>query len=133
MKKGIIKKIEAKDKFKEMYKFELTMDNGDVGIIYKVDNDPKVSEGDEKHYTLKPNGSMKIVNPEYQNNNTNYSYKATNDEDNIRKAVALKCASQIAAATGLSTKETVNLAWNFLNDFLNASEQKNSTNDDIPF
>ena len=71
MKKGIIKKIEAKDKFKEMFKFELTMDNGDVGMIFKVENDAKVKEGEEVHYTLKPNGSMKIVNPEYANHNNN--------------------------------------------------------------
>ena len=132
MKKSIIKKIEAKDKFKEMYKFELTMENGDVGIIYKVENDPKVSEGDEKHYTLKPNGSMKIVNPEYQNNSTNYSYKATDDETNIRRAVALKTGVQFAIAKEMNSDQAVEVAEKFLK-FLNNETPKVERVDDLPF
>mgnify|MGYP003117729638 FL=1 len=132
MKKSIIKKIEAKDKFKEMYKFELTMENGDVGIIYKVENDPKVSEGDEKHYTLKPNGSMKIVNPEYQNNSTNYSYKATDDETNIRRAVALKTGVQFAIAKEMNSDQAVEVAEKFLK-FLNNETTKVERVDDLPF
>lgn len=132
MKKSIIKKIEAKDKFKEMYKFELTMENGDVGIIYKVENDPKVSEGDEKHYTLKPNGSMKIVNPEYQNNLTNYSYKATDDETNIRRAVALKTGVQFAIAKEMNSDQAVEVAEKFLK-FLNNETTKVERVDDLPF
>ena len=132
MKKSIIKKIEAKDKFKEMYKFELTMENGDVGIIYKVENDPKVSEGDEKHYTLKPNGSMKIVNPEYKNNLTNYSYKATDDETNIRRAVALKTGVQFAIAKEMNSDQAVEVAEKFLK-FLNNETTKVERVDDLPF
>jgi len=132
MKKSIIKKIEAKDKFKEMYKFELTMENGDVGIIYKVENDPKVSEGDEKHYTLKPNGSMKIVNPEYQNNSTNYSYKAIDDDTNIRRAVALKTGVQFAIAKEMNSDQAVEVAEKFLK-FLNNETTKVEKVDDLPF
>tara|TARA_R100001163_G_C5066916_1_gene205629 strand:+ start:1274 stop:1693 length:420 start_codon:yes stop_codon:yes gene_type:complete len=139
MKKSKIKTIVKKDKFKEMYKFELTMENGDVGIIYKVEDAPGVNENDEVHYTQKPNGSMKIVNPEYANQDSssklNYNYK-NNEDERIARSVAIKTATDFGINKGFEVQQILELAKIMSDYILNDIQKKENVFDnsgDVPF
>ena len=65
MKTAKINNIHQKPNFKTndgktLYVFELTLDNGDVGAIFKQKENPYVQIGDSINYELTERGTIKI-------------------------------------------------------------------------
>ena len=76
--------------FKELYVFEIELDNGDIGKIYRKSNDSKLSVGQDISYTMNDKGSIKIVT-DYQKNQSQLSPKQNVDKKNLYyfKAICL--------------------------------------------
>lgn len=61
-KTGIVKAVQGDGKFQEFWKFEVEMENGDVGIMYKKVDNPYIEIGQEIKYTLnKETKTLKVV------------------------------------------------------------------------
>jgi hypothetical protein len=82
MKNSKVVNVQGSGMFKELYVFELELDNGDIGKIYRKSNDSKLSVGQDISYTINDKGSIKIVT-DYQKNNQIQSSKKNKDVDDL--------------------------------------------------
>ena len=69
--KSKLKTVQGNGNWKEFYKFDVEFEDGNGGTIYRKTNEPKVTIGEEYNYSINDKGSVKIVNPNYQNNGFN--------------------------------------------------------------
>ena len=71
--KSKVKKITGDGTWNDLYKFEIELDNGDIGKLYKKRDDSGLSIGQEIDYNINEKGSLKII--------TNYekSYAKSNN------------------------------------------------------
>jgi hypothetical protein len=83
MKNSKVVNVQGSGMFKELYVFEVELDNGDIGKIYRKSNDSKLSVGQDISYTINDKGSIKIVT-DYQKNNQSQS---TPKQDNVQKFI----------------------------------------------
>lgn len=67
LKKSVVKSVNKKDMFNELYKFELTMEDGTTGMMYKKSENPFVKIGDEVVFGVNAKGTIKII-PKGQEN-----------------------------------------------------------------
>ena len=79
MKNSKVVNVQGSGMFKELYVFEVELDNGDIGKVYRKSDDPKLSIGQEISYTLNDKGSIKIVTDYQKNNPTQSSPQKSND------------------------------------------------------
>ena len=91
MKNSKVKNVQGSGMFKELYVFEVELDNGDIGKIYRKSNDSKLSVGQDISYTMNDKGSIKIVT-DYQKNQTQSSPKQDDVQKLIVKQSSLKAA-----------------------------------------
>jgi len=92
MKNSKVKNVQGSGMFKELYVFEVELDNGDVGKIYRKSNDSKLSNGQDISYTINDKGSIKIVT-DYQKNQSQSSPQKSDDVQKlIVKQSSLKAA-----------------------------------------
>jgi len=61
MTKNKVKSVQGNGTYKDMFIFEIALENGDVGNIYRKTDDAKVEVGQEIEYDLKPSGTIKII------------------------------------------------------------------------
>jgi len=83
MKNSKVVNVQGSGMFKELYVFEVELDNGDIGKIYRKSNDSKLSVGQDISYTINDKGSIKIVT-DYQKNNQNQS---SPKQDDVQKLI----------------------------------------------
>ena len=93
MKNSKVVNVQGSGMFKELYVFEVELDNGDIGKIYRKSNDSKLSVGQDISYTINDKGSIKIVT-DYQKNNQSQSNPK---QDNVQKFIVRQ--SSITRAT----------------------------------
>ena len=91
MKNSKVVNVQGSGMFKELYVFEVELDNGDIGKIYRKSNDSKLSNGQDISYTINDKGSIKIVT-DYQKNQTQSSPKQDDVQKLIVKQSSLKAA-----------------------------------------
>ena len=92
MKNSKVVNVQGSGMFKELYVFEVELDNGDVGKIYRKSNDSKLSNGQDISYTINDKGSIKIVT-DYQKNQSQSSPQKSDDVQKlIVKQSSLKAA-----------------------------------------
>jgi hypothetical protein len=91
MKNSKVVNVQGSGMFKELYVFEVELDNGDVGKIYRKSNDSKLTNGQDISYTINDKGSIKIVT-DYQKNQTQSSPKQDDVQKLIVKQSSLKAA-----------------------------------------
>tara|TARA_R100001015_G_C4602564_1_gene157537 strand:- start:896 stop:1309 length:414 start_codon:yes stop_codon:yes gene_type:complete len=91
MKNSKVVNVQGSGMFKELYVFEVELDNGDIGKIYRKSNDSKLSVGQDISYTINDKGSIKIVT-DYQKNQTQLSPKQDDVQKLIVKQSSLKAA-----------------------------------------
>jgi len=60
-KNGKVKQVQPTGMFQDLYKFEVTMEDGTAGIMYKKADNPFLNQGDEVNYTLSPKGTFKVI------------------------------------------------------------------------
>ena len=92
MKNSKVVNVQGSGMFKELYVFEVELDNGDVGKIYRKSNDSKLSVGQDISYTINDKGSIKIVTDYQKNNQTQSSPKQDDVQKLIVKQSSLKAA-----------------------------------------
>mgnify|MGYP005997343887 CR=1 FL=1 len=92
MKNSKVVNVQSNGTWKELYKFEVELDNGDIGALYRKSNDSKLTKGQDISYTINDKGTLKIVT-DYQKNQSQSSPKQDVDKNNsIARAVAFKGA-----------------------------------------
>jgi len=92
MKNSKVVNVQGSGMFKELYVFEVELDNGDVGKIYSKSNDSKLSNGQDISYTINDKGSIKIVTDYQKNNQSQSSPKQDDVQKLIVKQSSLKAA-----------------------------------------
>ena len=60
MKTANIKSVQPSGNFKELFMFEVELDNGDTGNIYKKSINPDLELGQSVTYTINDKGTIKI-------------------------------------------------------------------------
>ena len=119
MKTSKIKNIQGSGTFKELYVFELQLENGDNGKIYKKSQESGVKVGDEITYTINEKGSIKIQREEYQKQS--YSNKQSVDvQSSIIKQSSLKaavelCSAYVKVGNTVSSSDVLRIADTFTN------------------
>jgi hypothetical protein len=92
MKNSKVVNVQGSGMFKELYVFEVELDNGDIGKIYRKSNDSKLSIGQDISYTINDKGSIKIVTDYQKNNQSQSSPKQDDVQKLIVKQSSLKAA-----------------------------------------
>ena len=92
MKNSKVVNVQGSGMFKELYVFEVELDNGDVGKIYRKSNDSKLTNGQDISYTINDKGSIKIVTDYQKNNQSQSSPKKDDVQKLIVKQSSLKAA-----------------------------------------
>ena len=60
MKNSKVVNVQGSGMFKELYVFEVELENKDIGKIYRKSNDSKLTNGQEISYTINEKGSIKM-------------------------------------------------------------------------
>ena len=148
MKNSKVVNVQGSGMFKELYVFEVELDNGDIGKIYRKSNDSKLSNGQDISYTINDKGSIKIVTDYQKNNQSQSSPKQdVNVNNSIARAVAFK--GSVLYDTECTQEDVLKNAKYFYDNWLcdNYTDEgkidmikksfdaqfKGTTPDDIPF
>ena len=117
MKTAKITNIEQKPEFKTndgktLYVFELELDNGDKGAIFKQKDNPYVEVGQEINYDLTDRGTIKI-----QREGGGFSQspkKDSNVQEYIIRQSSLKCAIDLVVSEKIEPHEWEKMANSFV-------------------
>ena len=61
LKKSVVKSVQGSGMFNDLYKFEVSFEDGTTGLMYKKADNPYIKEGDEVMYSLNSKGTIKII------------------------------------------------------------------------
>tara|TARA_R100001594_G_scaffold31970_1_gene59439 strand:- start:424 stop:846 length:423 start_codon:yes stop_codon:yes gene_type:complete len=119
MKTAKITNIEQKPEFKTndgktLYVFELELDNGDKGAIFKQKDNPYVEVGQEITYELTDRGSIKIQREGGGFNSSQSFKKDSNVQEYIIRQSSLKCAIDLVVAEKIEAHEWEKMANSFV-------------------
>jgi len=119
MKKAKITSIEKKPDFqtndgKTLYVFELELDNGDKGAIFKQKDNPYVEVGQEITYEINDRGSIKIQREGGGFAPKQSFKKDSNVQEYIIKQSSLKCAIDLVVAEKIEPHEWEKMANSFV-------------------
>ena len=141
-----VAKVTGNGNWKELYKFEVEFENGDVGTLYRKTNEAKVNIGEQYNYTINDKGSIKIVNPNYANGGaTPHQNNSGNSNNKTGEQIArMNCVTNAIAFckdSECSEEHIVKIADFFFNYVMgDCCEIKKTqtpelqvTNDDTPF
>jgi hypothetical protein len=92
--------VQGAGTWNDMFKFEVTMENGDTGTVFSKSQQPPFAVGDTKNYEITPSGrghKIKWVQEQraFTSSSTGSNYQSNNSKDkeeSIARAVALKAA-----------------------------------------
>tara|TARA_R100001086_G_scaffold168914_1_gene91855 strand:+ start:3225 stop:3674 length:450 start_codon:yes stop_codon:yes gene_type:complete len=128
---------------KTLYVFQLKMENGDIGGLFKTTENPYVSVGDTINYTKTEHGNIKIQRDGFgSSNKENFNY--TKDEKTkifdakdrrISKLAIIRDTIQLVCHDKLQINEMQPFAENLLNWVYDKQGVKDFefTDDKIPF
>ena len=150
MKTAKITNIEKKQKpyitndGKTLYVFELELDNGDKGAIYKQSDNPYVSVGDSINYELTDRGTIKIQREGGFTSNRSSNYNYTKEEKTqifdakdrrISKLAILRDTINLVCHDKIELKDVETFAENMLNWVYDKQGTKDLafTDDQVPF
>ena len=137
--KAKVKSIKGDGKFKELFKYEIELDNGEFGKIYKKNSDSGLYEGQEIEYEINDKGTLKVFTEfekKYKSRGGQLiKYPSTKDELIVRQS-SLKCAVDFVIANGGDSDAVIKLAEKFTQYVI--QEDYKPTNvtpktDDLPF
>jgi hypothetical protein len=92
--------VQGAGTWNDMFKFEVTMENGDTGTVFSKSQQPPFAVGDSKNYEITPSGrghKIKWVQEQrsFTPSSTGSNYQSNNSKDkeeSIARAVALKAS-----------------------------------------
>ena len=124
MKTAKVTNVQGSGTFKELYVFELQLENGDTGKIYKKAQDAGVKVGEEITYTLNDKGSIKIQREQYSGGGFSKSnpdvQKSIIKQSSLKAAVEL-CSAYIKSGNSVNSADVLRLADTFTN-WVNGAE-----------
>ena len=146
MKTAKVVSVKGDGTWKEFYKFEVELDNGDSGVMYKKTPQHWLEENQEINYSINDKGTLKVIREGWNNNPSSNGSFGSNSKDGINpfelkdkrisRQCALKCAIEIAVSKGVYTPdEILGQAEQFVEwicEENNGSENKDSENN-APF
>jgi len=145
MKTAKVVSVKGDGTWKEFYKFEVELDNGDSGVMYKKTQQHWLEINQEINYTINDKGTLKVIREGW--NNTPSSNGSSEDrfyskeekskifdakDRRISKLSVLKCAVEMAIAKGVYTPDEILgqaeqfLSWIYEEE--NGSENNDSDN-----
>jgi len=113
MKTSRIKSIQNNGTWKELFKFEVEMENGDVGGCFAKTQDPPFKVGDEKSYEYTQNGKYwnikwaKDEKPAWNGGGAAKSFVKEDKSADIARAVALKAAVDLHKGEGEAINQQI--------------------------
>tara|TARA_R110002020_G_scaffold16986_3_gene60180 strand:- start:1678 stop:2100 length:423 start_codon:yes stop_codon:yes gene_type:complete len=140
MKKSKIKTVQGNGTYKDMFIYEISLENGDVGNIYRKTEEAKVDIGQEIEYDLKPSGTLKILTDYNREEFIKKTTISNSSKDNIQlmivKQSCLKAAVEMDKSGDRS--QIIDDAQYFtdwvMDDCCAKKENKtNNSNENIPF
>jgi len=128
MKTAKVTNVQGSGKFNEYFVFELQLDNGDTGKIYKMKQDAGVKIGEELTYTINDKGSIKIHREQYRGNKIGGGFSKSNPDvqksiikqSSLKAAVEL-CSAYIKSGNSVNSADVLRLADTFTN-WVNGAE-----------
>tara|TARA_R110000744_G_scaffold378122_1_gene493872 strand:+ start:9439 stop:9906 length:468 start_codon:yes stop_codon:yes gene_type:complete len=148
--KGKVKTVQGNGggpgSFMDLYKFEVTMEDGTTGNMFKKTDNPYIGPGDEVQYTINAKGTFKVVRDEdggYKPNtpNNNNFAKSTNSttllsrDELIVRQTCIKAAVDFCKNANCSPEEVTENAQIF-RDWVFTEKLPVKTNgqtNDVPF
>jgi hypothetical protein len=115
MKTSKIKSIQNNGTWKELFKFEVEMENGDVGGCFAASQDPPFKVGDEKQYEYTQNGRYwnikfaKEQRPAWNGGGGAKSFVKEDKSADIARAVALKAAVDLHKGEGEAINQQIGM------------------------
>ena len=101
LKKSVVKSVQGDGMFNELYKFDVSFEDGTNGKMYKKADNPYIKIGDEVMYSLNSKGTIKIIPKGAENNsftpkNSNFG-SDTNRDNLILLQTMFKCSAEYHA------------------------------------
>jgi hypothetical protein len=112
-------------KFGLMYKFEIEMENGDIGENLSKTSECKFKEGESTEYEFVDGQFPKIKTVSNFQPNSYQAKKNDNVQEYIIKQSSLKCAVDICIAQGIYGKEDIISRAEFFADWVMDKSQVN--------
>ena len=136
MKTSKVKNIQGSGTFKELYVFEIEFENGDIGKVYRKEENSKLTIGESVSYTMNDKGSIK-VQTEYQKRQSQSNVSDDTRQRMIIKQSSLKTATDFIIANGGTAADLMKLADSFVayvyDESIGDNNIKSNASDDLPF
>ena len=125
--------------FKDLLVFELTLDNGDLGKIYRKESSPPLEVGQDITYTINDKGTIKIA---FKGGGGNFSAPITNKmskedwakkDELIVRQTCLKASAEFNAQSQATAQNVVEDAQYFYNWVMKQDTSKVDNSGDLPF
>tara|TARA_R110002020_G_scaffold328810_1_gene544763 strand:- start:2321 stop:2731 length:411 start_codon:yes stop_codon:yes gene_type:complete len=133
IKKSKIEKIQEKEKWNDLFKFEMNFEDGTEGFMFKKTQDPMCSVGDLVQFTQNDKGTIKIIK-EGSEKFVNQPTHNQIDDDVIMIQCMFKAASAFYAhkssITEIQVSETAKLWFESAKEIL---KKKTNKSDEAPF
>ena len=134
MKKGKVVSVKGDGTFKDLYKFEVELDNGDNGVMYKRTPQHWLEEGQDINYTINDKGTLKVIREGWDNppsSNGSPSFKKDNSvQKYIIKQSSLKASVDLCCSKGIHNKEDVVAIAQYFTDWVLGKQEEK---ENLPF
>lgn len=107
LKKSVVKSVQGDGMFNELYKFDVSFEDGTNGKMYKKADNPYIKEGDEVMYSLNSKGTIKIIPKGKENTSFTPSQSNSNRDKIIMIQTMFKASAEFHAARAESTESNV--------------------------
>lgn len=114
LKKSVVKSVQGDGMFNDLYKFDVSMEDGTNGKMYKKGDNPYIKTGEEVMYAINSKGTIKIIPKGAENNsftpkNNNFSSSKSHEdkEDLIMIQTMFKASAEFHSNRTNSTDEDV--------------------------
>ena len=108
-----ITSIQPNGNWRDLYKFEVTLDNGITGMVFSKSDTFRFSIGEEVSHELNEKGTLKLQKPQYAGTSGGGGYSApastpkvpsSNQSEQIARSVVFKGAIDLIAAGKMDIK-----------------------------
>lgn len=104
-----ITSIQPNGNWRDLYKFEVSLDNGITGMVFSKSDTFRFSIGEEVSHEINEKGTLKLQKPQYAGGGGSYSAPApkaqsSNQSEQIARSVVFKGAIDLIAAGKMDIK-----------------------------
>ena len=107
LKKSVVKSVVSKDMFNDLHKFEVSLEDGTNGMMYKKSENPFIKIGDDVVFTLNSKGTIKIIPKGQENTSFTPSQPTPSKDSLIMIQTMFKCSAEYHAHRQGSSEDDV--------------------------